>query len=264
MNDLYEPLFLLNLTKHETQLLLALYIIYENDNKKEKYTIEEIAKLVGSSALLVEDTLNKLMMKNIIGRIVYESITDRSVRENFDGEFLSTLYHKDGAFSEGSALDRVGFYIDNITKSYYLNPVTKSWKYIPKAKSVTALKRLQKVNNSPFVEYLLKSFNFGKPNDKRKASHAKLNGWDIKQVVEIFKSRYKTAYGNSYDAGTKDYAHMKKLLEQLSNDCFPKNDIGVFIDYAFERAVGRDYVLQIAGLKYYANEYNTNILKNRR
>ena len=261
MNDLYLPMFLLNLTKQENRLLLALFLIYENENKKEKYTIEEIAKLVGYTDLGVEDLLNKLMMRNIIGRIVYESITDRTVKDNFDEEFMAVLYNKHNAFE--SALNKSGFFIDSITKYYFFNPVAKSWKYIPKARTVSSLKKWKKVMDSPFIEYLLEGFNNGKKGGKRTASHLKLNGWNIKQVMEIFKSKYRTYYGNSYDAGSKDYGHMKKLLEQLSNNAFSKDNIGLFLNYAFERAVGTDYVLQIAGLKYHANAYLTNIVKNR-
>lgn len=261
MNDLYVPVLLLNLTKQEIKLLFSLYLIYEYENKKEVYPIEEIGNLVGMQKLLVEDILNKLMMKNIIGRIVYNSITDRTVRDNFDEEFLSVLYDKKNPHK--SAQEKAGFHIDFLDRDYFLNPVIKSWKYIPKSKTVSVLKKLKKVIDNPFVDYLLESFNFGRPNDRRKASHLKLNGWDIKQVVEIFKSKYKVIYGNSYNAGTKDYAHMKKLLEQLSNNCFPKDNIELFFQYAFERAMGKDYVLQVAGLKYYANEYLTNIVKNK-
>lgn len=261
MNDLYIPVLLLNLTKQETQLLFSLYLIHEYENRKEVYTIEEIGNLIGMQKLIVEDTLNKLMMKNIIGRIVYHSITDRTIIDNFDEEFLSVLYNKRNPVK--SAQEKAGFRIDFIDRDYFLNPVIKSWKYIPKAKSVTTLKKLKKVIDNPFIDYLLESFNFGKADDKRKASHLKLNGWDIKQVVEIFKSKYKVIYGNSYNAGTKDYSHMKKLLEQLSNNATPKDKIEPFFQYSFERAMDKDYVLQIAGLKYYANEYFANVVKNR-
>ena len=261
MNDLYVPLFLLDLTKQENQLLLALYLIYSNEDKREKYTIEEIAKLIGYTELGVENLLNKLMMRNIVGRIVYKSITDKSILDNFDEEFLATLYDKNNAFE--SAKKKSGFYIDSITKYYFFNPVMGSWKYIPKVGTVSKLKKLKKIMDSPFIDYLLKGFNNGKKGGNRTESHLKLNGWNIKQVIEIFRSKYRTAYGNSYDAGSRDYGHMKKLLEQLSNNAFPKNDIGLFLDYAFERAVGTDYVLQIVGLKYHANAYLTNIVKNR-
>ena len=259
MNALNTPLLLLNLTKQETQLLLSLYLIYEYENKKKSYTIEEIGKLVGMHKLSVEDTLNKLMMRNIIGRIVYESITDKTVLDNFDEEFLAVLYDKRNPFD--SAINKSGFCIDAITKYYFLNPVIKSWKYLPKGKTVAILKRLKKVVDDKFIDYLLVSFNFGKKDDKRKISHSKLNGWDMKQAVEIFKGKYKVAYGNNYDAGTKEYSHMKKLLEQLSINCVPKDNLGLFFDYCFERAVSKEYVLQIAGLRYYANEYYSNVVK---
>jgi len=260
MDDLNIALLLLNLTKQETQMLLTLHLIYKNEGKKEMYTIEEIGKLTGYTALSVESILNKLMMKNIIGRITYESITSPAVKEDFDMDFLAILYDKKNSFE--SAKQKTGFYIDFIDKRYLLNPVLKSWKYLPKVKVVGVLKKLKKVIDSKFIDYLLESFNNGKKNDKRKQASQRLNGWDLKQVVEIFKSRYRVAYGNSYDAGTRDYGHMKNLLAQLSTNSMPKDAIGPFFDYAFEKAVGRDYVLQIAGLKYYANEYLTNIVRN--
>lgn len=261
MNDLHIALTLLNLTKQETQLLLTLYLIHENESDKKEFRIEEIGKLVGLSKLSVEDTLNKLVMRNIIGRITHESITSDSIRENFNEEFLAILYDKKDPFK--SALQKSHFYIENIEKYYFLNTVIKSWKFTPKMQVVSKLKKLKKAIDSKFIDYLLEGFNNGKAFDKRSKAHANLNGWNIKQVVEIFKSRYKVAYGNSYDAGTRDYVHMKKLLVQLSNDSLPKDSIGPFFDYAFERAVGRDYVLQIAGLKYYANEYSANVIKNK-
>lgn len=261
MNDLYIPILLLNLTKQETKLLFSIYLIHEYENRKAVYTIEEIGNLVGMSKLIVEDILNKLMMKNIVGRIVYNSITDRTVRDNFDEEFLSTLYDKKNPVK--SAQEKAGFHIDFLDRDYFLNPVIKSWKYTPKAKSVSTLKKLKKAIDNPFIDYMLLSFNFGKAGDRRKQSHAKLNGWNHKQIVEIFKNKYKIIYGNSYTTSGKDYMLMKKLLEQLSNGAMPKDNIEPFLQYAFEKARGQDYVLQIAGLRYHANEYLSNVVKNR-
>lgn len=262
MNDWDISLFLLDLTKKEQELLWILYFIYGNPDKKDCYTIEEIGKFLGiKKKIIIEDTLNKLLIRNIVGRIVYESPIIKNVIDNFDNDFLSVLYDKQNPLD--SAKKKAGFYIDNIDKYYVLNPIIKSWKFIPKAKVVSSLKRLKKVINNDFVEYLLESYNYGKKGDKRVKANSRLNGWNVKQMVEMFREKYKIFYGNNYNAGSSDYGLMKKLLIQLSDGAMPRDNISLFFDYAFERAISRDYVLQIAGLKYYANEYLTNIVKNK-
>jgi len=86
MDELYIPLLLLNLTKQEEQLLIMLFLMHKNSdmNTPKKYTIEELGKLSGHERIGAEDLLNKLMIRNIIGRITYGGVIKDAVKENFD------------------------------------------------------------------------------------------------------------------------------------------------------------------------------------
>lgn len=256
MNSLYISLLLLNLTKQETQLLIMLYLIYINKSDTvKKYTIEEIGKLAGHERIGVEDLLNKLMIRNIVGRITYGGVIKDGIKENFDEDFLAIIYNKREPFE--SAKKSAGFYIDDGDTVYVLNPVIKSWKYKPKVLVVSKLKKLQKIINNDFVEYLLKSFNNGKKNDKRKQSNLRLNGWNILECMNVFIRKYKVRYGKDYimESNKREQGHMKNLLLEFSKNKIPKSELDPFFNYAFDEALNRDYVLKIVGLKYYANEY---------
>lgn len=260
MNSLYIPLLLLNLTKQETQLLLLLYLIHENKDKKEVYTFQEIAIAMGlkKDSPVIEDLLNRLMVRNIVGRMQYNGIADPTIKENFDSDFLTVLYDKSNPFK--SAKQKAGFYIEDITTVFVLNPVTRSWKYLPKAQVVRTLKKLKKVADDSLIEYLLKSFD-NNGNNKRKESNARLNGWSIQHAMDSFKRKYKIRYGNDYilNNSNREYKYMKDLLIEFSKNSISKDKFDPFLDYAFDEAINRDYVLKIVGLKYYANEYLTKV-----
>lgn len=263
MSYLYIPLLLLNLTKQEEQLLIMLYLIEQNINKHtpKKYTIEEIGKLSGHERIGVEDLLNKLMIRNIIGRITYGSVIKDTIKENFDEDFLTIIYNKQEPFK--SAIGSAGFYIDDGDTIYVFNPVIKSWKYKPKALVVSKLKKLQKIMDNDFVNYLLKSFNNGEKNDKRKQSNLRLNGWNILECMNVFMRKYKVRYGVDYimNSDKREQGHMKNLLLEFSKNRIPKSELDPFFNYAFDEALNRDYVLKIVGLKYYANEYLKKITR---
>lgn len=253
MNDLHLPLFLLNLTKQENQLLLLLYLIHESKDKKESYTLEEIAKLASLTKPQTVDVLNKLVLRNIIGKAVYDGIVDPKIVQNFDEDFLNILYDKKNPLE--SAKQKAGFVIDDVENVYVLNTVIRSWKYTPKTNVVRILKKLQKHVSDDFIEYLLKSFNYGKKDDKRKQGNARLNGWNIKEAVEKFRGKYRVRFGNAYLLVDRDYAYMKQLIKDLSINNISRESFEPFLDYAFDRAIDKDYVLKIVGLKYYVNEY---------
>ena len=99
--------------------------------------------------------------------------------------------------------------------------------------------------------------------NKRKKTNAEMLKWDVGQVVERFRFKYKSNYGNDYTVGKVDYTHMKKLLTQLTVGNLQYDQIYLFFDYAFNRAKDMDYVLQVFGLKYHANEYLTNVVRNK-
>ena len=103
MKNPHIPELLLNLTQNESRLFRVLYILNEyakfsSENLFEikiiTYEIKDIAKLSGLSKLQVVDTLNKLMIRNIVGKIVYDGIVSPKVIKNFDEAFLNTLYNK--------------------------------------------------------------------------------------------------------------------------------------------------------------------------
>ncbi len=263
-NDLYIPLLLLNLTKQENQLLILLYVIHETTKKagsKKSYMLEEIAKLASLTKPQTVDALNKLLLRNIIGKTVYDGIVDPKIVQNFDDDFLNILYDKINPLE--SAKQKAGFIIDDVDNIYVLNPVIRSWKYTPKTNVVRILKKLKKSIPNDFIEYLLKSFNDGKKDDKRKQGNARLNGWNIKEAVEIFRAKYQVRFGNVYliNNSSRDYIYMKQLIGDLSINSVSRDNLEPFFDYAFDRAMDKDYLLKIVGLKYYLNEYLTKLGK---
>lgn len=251
MNKLGIPLLLLNLTKQENQLLILLFLIHDKP-RKDKYTLKEISTLASISRDVALDVLNKLVIKNIIGKIRLDGIINPTVLDNFDHDFLVTLYNQNDALN--SAKQRAGFIIDDIDTFYLLNTATKSWKYAPKSTVVRTLKKLKKISDDEFVDYLLNSFE-SKVGNKRKQSNLRLNGWNVHEIVELFRSKYRAKYGKIYHADKRDYGHMKKLLVELSANNIHKDNVALFFDYALDKALSRDYVLQIFGLRYYTNEF---------
>jgi hypothetical protein len=256
MQNLNIPLILLNLPKKEEQVFLSLYTLYEQKPDKEKFTLKEISKLVGMYESSFVDILNKLIERNLVGKLTYTGVIGKKIENNFDNAFLSVLYNKEKPLE--SAVQRAGYYIDDIENVYVLNPVIKSWVYKPKTEVVKKLKNLKKFINNDFIEYLLKSIG---DNKRKESSKSK---WDTHQVVEKFRAKYKAHYGSDYTVTKADYAHMKRLLTQLEAGNLESDKLYVFFDYAFDRAKNRDYVLQIFGLKYYANEYLTSFCKTQR
>jgi hypothetical protein len=256
MQNLNIPLILLNLPKKEEQVFLSLYTLYEEKSDKEKYTVKEIAKLVGMYESTFLDILNKLVERNLIGKLTYDGVIGKKVLHNFDNAFLAVLYNKEKPLE--SAIQRAGFYIDDIERVYVLNPVVKSWVFKPKTEVVKKLKNLKRFIKNDFIEYLLKSLG----DNKRKASSK--SKWDVFQVMEKFRAKYKAHYGSDYTATKADFAHMKRLLSQLEAGNLEFDKLYIFFDYAFDRAKDRDYILQVFGLKYYANEYLTAFCKTQR
>ena len=117
-NNLHIPLILLNLPKKEEQVFLSLYSIYENEDKKDKYTTKELAKFVSMYEGTFIDILNRLVERNIIGKLTYEGIISKKIKYNFNNAFLSVLYNKNNPLE--SAVQKSGFYIDDIEKVYRL------------------------------------------------------------------------------------------------------------------------------------------------
>lgn len=254
MNNLYIPLLLLNLTKNETQVLLLLFLIYESENKKEIYDIKEIAKFTSLSTEGMIDTLNKLVIKNIIGKIVMEGIVTPKVIVNFDIAFLNILYDKTNPLE--SAIQKVKFSMKADDTTYVLNPIIKSWRYQNKEIVVKELKKLDKaIPDNQFIKYLLEGYNYGAKGGKRMKSISKINNWTVKDSMITFREEFHKAYGSTYNPSNRDYKHLKDILLQLSAGNLDKSRLKEFFQHSFEKAISRDYVIQIAGLKYYANEF---------
>lgn len=264
MDKLYIPLLLLNLTKNETQLLLWLFLIYESDEKKEAYDIKKLASAISLSQDVTVDTLNKLVMRNIVGKITMSGVVTPTVKEDFDNDFLAILYDKKNSLA--SAKQKAGFVINNCEVIYVLNVVIKSWRYLNKTYVVKVLKKLTKqFPNDTFITYLLEGYNNGKKGGKRLASIKRVNNsWDVANAVKIFRREYEIKYGSTYHLNTKrDYSHMKIALTQLANNNVPRENLAPFIKYAFDGANNKDYVLSIAGLKYYTNNYSATGFRNK-
>lgn len=262
MEKLYIPLLLLNLTKSETQLLLFLFLIYESENKKESYEVSEIGKLMGISPECALDLLNKLLVKNIVGKIVMRGIVTPVISSNFDDDFLAILYDKKKPLE--SAMQKVKYKIKIDDTAFVLNPVIKSWRYVNKQSVVRVLKKLNKViPENKFVTYLLEGYNYGKKGAKRKDSAGIINkSWTTQYAMDKFQKTFNTTYGNVYTPNSRDYKHMKNILIQLSGNNVKPEKLEEFFKYSFDNAVSRDYVIQVAGLKYYANQFLASIRKN--
>ena len=122
---------------------------------------------------------------------------------------------------------------------------------------------IKEMINFEFVEYLLDGYNYGKKGGKRLASIGTINkNWTVQFAMEKFQKLFKTTYGNIYTPNSRDYKHMKNILIQLSGNDVKPERLEAFLKEAFGNAVSRDYVIQVAGLKYYANQFLASIRKN--
>lgn len=255
MINLYIPFLILKLNKNETQLLLLLLFIYDSETNKEMYNIDEIAKAADLSKEITIDTLNKLVIRNIIGKIVTKGVITPEIIINFDSDFLATLYDKKNALE--CAKQNAKFIIIEDDISYLLNPIIKTWRYAPKQHVVKMLKKLKKVApDNEFIKYLLEGYNNGKKGGKRLNSISHIKGMvPVKDAMEIFREEFKRAYGSTYTPNSRDYGHIKGVITSLAIKTLNRDILRNFFKYAFDKSFTRDYVVQVAGLKYYANEF---------
>jgi hypothetical protein len=261
LTNLNLPLLLLDLPKKEEQVLLYLFLIHNNDNRERRIDLEEFSRILGRDRYeICRDLLNKLVERNIVGRMKYKGILNKDIQENFQESFLNILYDKNNPLE--SAIQKVGYYIQDRETIYVLNPVVKSWFYRPKDECLRKLKRIKKqLGSNSFIDYLINGLESGKRTNKKTTA----SKWNTYHAVEMFREKYRAHYGSTYTANKADFAHMKRLFSQLNEGGLPEDQLYIFFDYAFERARGsrNDYILQIFGLKYYANEYFTNVIKNK-
>lgn len=258
MDKLNIALLLLNLNKAEANLLIYLYLLYKKhkENNEKKYKLEELSDLLGINKFELLSNLNKLEMRNILGKIVYEEgLTDKKIIKGFTNSFLLTLFDQKKPIN--SSVKRVGFYITDDEVLFVLNPIRKSWKYPANAKIKKIIKSLENITDDDLLKQLKESIKKGK-----KSANSEINGWNLHEAVALFMEKYKVNYDAIYMINRRiEYSHMKNILSQLNTNNLASDRLEDFFDYAFKRAKKKKAVLQISHLKYYANEFLTNIVK---
>jgi hypothetical protein len=249
MVNLNIPLILLGLPRKEEQVFIALHLLHKEVVKKEKYTVKEISRLCSMREGTLVDILNRLVEKNIIGKLVYEGVIGKKIKNNFNKVFLALLFDKTNPLE--SAVQRAGYCIDGLNEVFVLNTVAKSWVYSPKHEALRKVKNLNKFIEDDFLDYLQKSLE----DNKRKKTSAEAVRWNARDAVEKFRAKYSSYYNTDYIVNPVDYKHMKKLLTDLTAGNLAEDQLYVFFDHAFTTSKQRDYALQVHGLKYYVNDY---------
>ena len=261
MNELSCALLLLDASKLEEKIILSLDVLHNTNTCREitMYKISEIGNLVYLDNAEIIKGLNSLMNKNVIGRVTFSvGLTDRTILENLSDTFVRTLYSRKDVWQQ--AISNAGFYIADVDSSYVLNTNTKTWKYPSKKSTKIILKSLTKNFDTNFLKSVTRSFKNGNNLD----NNTKVNEWGIKESIRLFQDKYKKHYNAIYEVDWKiEYRLMKNLLSQLNTNKIPANKLGSFFDFAFNKAKDRKNVLHIFNLKYYANEFITNIVKRK-
>lgn len=256
-------LILVDINKTDMQLFLCLNLLYRANttNSKKAYKIREISNLSGLTSIAVVKSLNNLSNKNIIGKQVYEEgLVDRKVVQDFDPLFKKSL--KGSRKPIKFAVERVGFYIVDDNVVYILNPIVECWKYPSKRKIG---KTLMALDTTFFDNKFIKDLIANQKNGKT-ITDGNVNGWSIKSTLILFCDKYRVNYKAIYSVDwAKDYRIVKHLLEHLKTNNVPNDRLENFLDYAFataKKAKGRNLLVNIANLKYYSNQYITNVIQN--
>lgn len=253
-------MLLLGLNKTETTLFLLTHMLYKNmEDKGRVYKIEDLEELSGLSRSDIIKGLGSLETKNIIGKLTFEQgLVEKKIVKGFSEEFTNTLYDRSNPVKD--ATDRVGYHIADDDFAYVLNPCAKSWKYPAKAKMLKAINRLEKIfDKDDFIKYLKNSL---KKKGGRRAANSTVGDWNVHGAIQKFVTKYKEYYNANYVVDKKlEYRLMRNVLIILSSNKVSKDDLPKFLDFAFKKAKNKKAVVHISTLKYYANEFVTNVVK---
>jgi len=254
MDDILISLLLLDTTKRDLKLIVALYLLYIKsvENKGRTIKIRDIATLTGLTATAVVASLNDLVNYNVVGRLILESALNRKIERNFDDSFLQTLKSVNKKEKTHEAINRVGYYITDDTSIYVFNPIMSSWKYTKWGQVVKALNLLKPICDNDLVEKLLKN-----KNTNRNKQDQSVQGISIKACLKAFCDKFQDNYGTVYTLNyVVEYALIKNLLKQLTvNGLLDIKGYLKFIDWALLQSKEKGKILHIANLKFLANEY---------
>lgn len=254
MDDILISLLLLDTTKRDLKLIVALYLLYIKsvENKGRTIKIRDIATLTGLTATAVVASLNDLVNYNVVGRLILESALNRKIERNFDDSFLQTLKSVNKKEKTHEAINRVGYYITDDTSIYVFNPIMSSWKYTKWGQVVKALNLLKPICDNDLVEKLLKN-----KNTNRNKQDQSVQGISIKACLKAFCDKFQDNYGTVYTLNyVVEYVLIKNLLKQLTvNGLLDIKGYLKFIDWALLQSKEKGKILHIANLKFLANEY---------
>ena len=254
MDDILISLLLLDTTKRDLKLIVALYLLYIKsvENKGRTIKIRDIATLTGLTATAVVASLNDLVNYNVVGRLILESALNRKIERNFEDSFLQTLKSVNKKEKTHEAINRVGYYITDDTSIYVFNPIMSSWKYTKWGQVVKALNLLKPICDNDLVEKLLKN-----KNTNRNKQDQSVQGISIKACLKAFCDKFQDNYGTVYTLNyVVEYALIKNLLKQLTvNGLLDIKGYLKFIDWALLQSKEKGKILHIANLKFLANEY---------
>jgi hypothetical protein len=254
MDDVLISLLLLDITKRDLKLIVALYLLYVKsvENKGRTVKIRDIATLTGLTATAVVASLNDLTSYNVVGRLILESALNRKIERNFEDSFLQTLTSINKKEKTHEAINRVGYYITDDTSIYVFNPIFSSWKYTKWGQVVKALNLLKSICDNELVEKLLAN----KDTNRNKQDQS-VQGISIKACLKAFCDKFQENYGTVYTLNyVVEYSLIKNLLKQLTvNGLLDMKGYLKFIDWAILQSKEKGKILHIANLKYMANEY---------
>ena len=232
MDDALVSLLLLDITKRDLKLIVALYLLYVKsvENKGRTVKIRDIATLTGLTATAVVASLNDLTSYNVVGRLILESALNRKIKRNFEDSFLQTLTSINKKEKTHEAINRVGYYITDDTNIYVFNPIFSSWKYTKWGQVVKALNLLKSICDNKLVEKMLEN-----KNTNRNKQDQSVQGVSIKACLSAYCDKFQANYGTVYTLNyIVEYKLIKNLLKQLAvNGLVDIKGYLKFLDWAF-------------------------------
>lgn len=260
MDKLFTALLLLDLSKNELKTALVLALLNNAECGGRVYKIEQIQDLVGIDKSGLINALTTLEIKNVVGKLVFDiGLLDKKLVKNFSEDFLSTIINKSSA--PDYAIERVGYHITDEESAFVYNPLVTSWKYPAKAKVLKAIKAYDGLfAEDSAVQTFVTSLK-GKVKNGKKSANANINGWEIHGSIQLFVKKYKEYYNANYLVDKKlEYRLMKNVLTILSSNNVATEKLEKFFDYALNKGKGKKKPVHISSLKYYANEFVTNVV----
>jgi len=261
MENILISLLLLDVTKRDLKLLVALYLLYVNsvEHKGRTVKVRDLASMTSLTSTVVIASLDDLTNYNVVGRLILESGLNRKIRHNFDDKFLLTLKSVNKKEKTYEAINRVGYYITDDTSIYVFNPIMTSWRFLKWKNVEKSLKVLQDITDDKLVATLLKN-----KNTNRNKQDNSIQGISIQACLKAFCDKFKSTHGAIYSINYKiEHSLMKALLKQITaNGMLKISDYLKFLDWAFIQSKEKGKPLHIANLKFYANEYVTKIKTN--